>query len=319
MGWRPRNEEYRFGRRTARRLLASKIVKSIAVIVIIILLIFIGISATLVTMISVGEVAIVVDPISKNMWTVGDGTYSTWFTRPVWTYVVKVYVATDTVHMWTDETTGETGDFPAVGCITKDGLTVDVDITVRWRVDPKNIIELYKNYPYADWKHRTIIPIIREVIRDVISKYTAMETIEKRDEIANQITNLLLERLSKEKSLVNSIILEGVDLREIRLPDRFTQAIAEKLSAEQEMIASEFRARKEIVLAQAEANATIIRASAMAEAIKKIAMESGVKPSDIVQMYMLVNALREIAEKGGKIVIVVGETGRYIVPIPGPS
>ncbi len=294
----------------------GRMVKIAVFFIAVIMVVLFLVSAATVSSIGVGEVAIVVDPISKTMWTVGDGTYSTWFTRPIWTYVIKIYVATDAVHMWTDEATGRTGDFPAVGCITKDGLTVEVDITVRWRVDPRNVVELFKNYPLADWKHRTIIPIIREVIRDVISKYTAMETIEKRDEISTQITNLLTERLSGEKSLVNAIILEGVDLREIRLPDRFTQAIAEKLAAEQEMIASEFRARKEIVLAQAEANATLIRANALAEAIRRIIVESGADPAQVVQIYMLINALRDIAAKGGKVVIVLGESERFMIPLP---
>jgi len=48
--------------------------------------------------IEVGKVAVVVDPIQRKMWMVGDGASAQYFFKPPWATVVKVYVATDAVH-----------------------------------------------------------------------------------------------------------------------------------------------------------------------------------------------------------------------------
>ncbi|MEM2089405.1 MAG: prohibitin family protein [Thermoproteota archaeon] len=234
-----------------------------------------------------------------------------------WAYVKKVYVAVDTVHMWTE--LGRTGDFPAIGCLTKDGLTVDFDVTVRWRINPSTVVELFKKYPELDWKIRTIIPIIRETVRDVSSKYTAMETITMREEIAVALTASIEKALRADPTLHEGIILEGVELREISLPAKFTSAIEEKMAAEQEKLAADFQAAKVLILASADANATIIRAQGTADAINSIAQRCNVSSREIAQLYITVEALKKIAETGGKINFIMiqgGEGGSWILPIP---
>lgn len=286
-------------------------------IILLIVVAFILFALTLVTT-EIGYITLVIDPVAGTVTTKGDGATAQWFffSKAPWAYEKKVYVAVDVIHMWTEG--GRTGDFPAVGCLTRDGLAVEVDITVRWRINPSSVLDLFKKYPELDWKSRTIVPLIRETLRDVSSKYTAMETITKREEIAVAVNSLLEKAFSEEPTLRGAIILEGIDLREISLPRKFTDAIEAKLSAEQEKLAAEFQAAKVLVLAYADANATIIRAQGTAEAISQIAERCNMAEKEIAQLYILVEALKKMAETEGKVIVIMvqGEGGSWILPIP---
>lgn len=218
-----------------RRILSRIFTKKTIAVALIIVLVSTGIViATTTVAVDVGYVAVVVDPFAKRMWTVGDGTYAAihFFAKPPWAYVKRIYVAVDKLEMWT-ESGNRTGDYPAISCLTKDGLAVEVDILVRWRIDPGRVLDLYKNYPMLNWKMTTIASIIREVVRNLIVNYTAIETIEKRAEISTLLFEELNKAFQQDVTLANAIILQEADLREIALPKRFTDAIEEKLAAEQ--------------------------------------------------------------------------------------
>ncbi|MCD6480466.1 prohibitin family protein [Candidatus Bathyarchaeota archaeon] len=272
--------------------------------------------------IGVGYVAIIVDPLTGSMRSIGDGASARYFFKPPWASVYKVYVAMESIHMWSEA--GQRGEFPAVEALTRDGLRVDVDITVRWRISPSKVVELYRNYPGMDWKDRAIIPIIRETIRDLIARYDAIDTIEKRGEIGALLGEELEKALKEDPSLEGAIILEGINLRRIALPDAFVNAIEKKLAAEQLAIAAQYNRTRMLVLANATAVSKIIEAEGAAKsriivanatrkAIEIIAGETG-NTTSITNLYLYLETLREIAEKGGSIIIVSGED-RFLIPL----
>jgi len=289
----------------------------VAIILIVLIFTAITLTATTVVTVEVGYVTIVIDPINKSMWTEGDGTYAgiLFFKKPPWAYTKKVYVAVDKLEMWTEE--NMIGDYPAISCLTKDGLAVEVDILIRWRVDPNKVLDLYKNYPNLNWKMTTIASIVREVVRNVIANYTALQTIEKRSEIGTIIFNEIDRALKQDKTLLGAIILEETDLREIALPKKFTDAIEDKLAAEQEMLAAQYRAAAIIITTQAQANATLIMANATAEAIALIAEKCDLNATEIAQLYLLIEALKDIAETNENTIflVIVGQDGQYILPL----
>ena len=133
--------------------------------------------------------------------------------------------------MWTED--GETGDWPAVPSMTKEGLGVLVDVTVRWTLSPSEVPEIYKKFPTLDWEERVVIPIIREAIRDTTVQFTAIETIEQRTAISVLFEATLRNQFSVEPSLANAVVLGTLDLREIALPTTFVAAIEAVASAEQ--------------------------------------------------------------------------------------
>ena len=307
-----------------------------AVIVAVVLIVIVAVALLLsVGIVGVGYVAVVVDPVSGTLGTQGDGATSRYFLKPPWASVVTIYVATDSVHMWTDidPTTGTAtyGDFPAVPSLTKDGLGVEVDVTVRWTLAPGQAMELYRRFPAGDWKERAIVPIVRRVIRDAVVKFTAIETIEKRDAVGAELEAALSSELEREPSLVKALVLGTVDLREVALPSRFIDAIEAKLSAEQLAIAAEFNRTKILVMANATAQSAIVEAKGIAtarvivanatyESIKIIAGESGMNSTQLTTLYLTLEALKEIAKTGRTtFLIVTGEAGTWILPIPPPS
>ncbi|MFQ6053109.1 MAG: prohibitin family protein [Candidatus Bathyarchaeia archaeon] len=277
--------------------------------------------------IGVGYVAVVVDPLFGSTAAVGDGENARYFLKPPWASVFKVYVATDSVNMWT-ESTG-VGDFPAIQSLTKDGLKVDVDITVRWRVSPSNVVDLFRRFPGLDWKERAIVPLIRESIRNLIVDFIAIETIERRGVIDTLLEQTLTEAFRRDPSLADAIILDALDLRRITLPDTFVNAIETKLAAEQLAIAAEFNRTRMLVIANATAQSQIVQARGVAEsrviianatreAIDALAAQRPeLDPAQLTNLYLYLETLREIAESGqGSFIIAPGDSGQFIIPIP---
>ena len=178
-----------------------------------------------------------------------------------------------------------------------------MDITVRWRVLPSEVVNLYKRFPSLDWREKAIIPIIRETVRNLIVQFDAIETIEKRGVISAMLEEELVKAFEEEPSIQGAIILEGIDLRRIALPDAFVKAIEAKLAAEQLAIAAEYNRTRMLVLA----NAT-------RRAIEIIASEEGVDVGEVTNLYLYLETLREVAERGGTIIVVSGEES-LILPL----
>jgi regulator of protease activity HflC (stomatin/prohibitin superfamily) len=223
--------------------------------------------------------------------------------------------------MWSEG--GQRGEFPAVETLTKDGLEVKVDITVRWRVLPSEVVNLYRRFPALDWREKAIIPIIRETVRNLIVQFNAIETIEKRGAISAMLEEELVEAFKEEPSIRGAIILEGIDLRRIALPDAFVKAIEAKLAAEQLSIAAEYNRTRMLVLANATATAQIIEAQGFATSRLIVAnatrraielIGEGMDVGELTNLYLYLEALREIAERGGSIIIVSGEE-RFLIPL----
>ncbi len=302
-------------------------IEGLGIVAIVVIVIVGGVIIFSVGRVGVGEVAVVVDPVMGSTTSVSDGANARYFFKAPWASVFKVYVATDSVNMWTDAT--GVGDFPAVPSLTMDGLRVDVDITVRWRVLPSAVVELFRRFPLQDWRDRAIIPIIREAIRNLIAEFTAIETIEKRGAIAVALEEDLIDAFEAEPSLASAIILDAVDLRRITLPDNFVNAIESKLAAEQLSIAAEFNKTRILILANAtaqsriiasegQARSRIILANATRDAIDAIIQNNPeVSTDDITQLYLYLETLRDISESGNsQFIVITGDQAQFIVPIP---
>ena len=266
----------------------------------------------------VGHSVVLVDPLTKN---VSDPILGpTWAVKAPWVTAVDIYYAVDSLGMWG---TGEDpfADYPGVKSFSKDQLEMDLDIMIRWRLDPDQIRELYLNYPSLNWKERTIVSIVRQTIRFISKDYAAIETIEQRDLIAQVMQDAVLQKLNEEKSLGNAITGFEFELRNIGLPDKYTTAIEAKLVAEQEKIQAEFEKERILVLANATAQQAIIEAAGLSEAkiiiaegtqeaISMIIESAGISSSEeIAQLYLWVEVVREISSDVDVLIITTGEDG----------
>ncbi|HDD64090.1 MAG TPA: prohibitin family protein [Thermoprotei archaeon] len=303
---------------------AKVISKVLAVIIVLIVIVGIFLAFAF-DQVGVGEVAIIIDPVSGGIVNVVTGPR--YFFKMPWQVVDKVYIAVDTLDMWTDTKTGEQGEWPSVPCLTKDGLQVYVDITVRWRIDPNKIIELYRNYPSKNWESRALAPLLRETLRNIISNYTATETIEKRSEIASLINSEYIKVIQSERTLGGAIIIEGIDLRNIDLPANFKAAVEEKLTQQQLMMAAEYSKKRTLILANASAEAEILKA--WGEAKAKLILTNATSASiqmikevvgddeEAIRIYIMLLLLKDVAQTGKNVYILVGGGERYLLTLPG--
>lgn len=128
----------------------------------------------------------------------------------------------------------------SIAALTKEGLSVDLDITVLYHLEQDRASDVYKKVG-LNYEEKIIRPSIRSVIREVIAQYEAKDIYsEKRQEAANKIFVELADQMKPR-----GIVLEDVLLRNVRLPENLAQAIQEKLKAEQEAQKYDFLLEKE--------------------------------------------------------------------------
>ena len=124
---------------------------------------------------------------------------------------------------------------------SKEGLPVQLEISLLFRVDPGMANDIYKSVEAGDYLNVILIPQFRSVVRGVTSKFEAKALYtEAREQLANEITRELQESVSQR-----GITIESAPLRQIQLPARLTQSIEEKLQAEQESQRMSFILQKE--------------------------------------------------------------------------
>ena len=254
----------------------------------------------------VGNATLMVDPIAG---TISDPILGpTWATKAPWVNPVQIKVAVDTLKIWGDGT-DTTADFPTVKSFSRDQLEMEIDIMIRWRLDPAKVKQLYENLPQKNWKTDVISSIAREQVRLVTKEFNTIETIERRDFVAQTIRDAIWNKLSTSAPLAGALIDFEFELRNIGYPAKYTSAIEDKLVAEQQKIQADFErqivvinatatAEKITIEAAAKANATVIEAKATREAIEMVLEAAGVDSGNetrVAELYLVVQTLEKIA------------------------
>jgi prohibitin 1 len=140
---------------------------------------------------------------------------------------------------------------------SKEGLTMAVEISILYRLTPEKASTIYKTVG-ADYDDVVITPQFRSAVREATVFYEAKGLYtSSRDEITNKIFSDLESMLAER-----GVILEKVLLRAVTLPSTVSQAIEQKLKAEQESEQMKFVLTKQ----SQEAERIIIEAKGIAEA-----------------------------------------------------
>jgi regulator of protease activity HflC (stomatin/prohibitin superfamily) len=258
--------------------------------------------------VGVGEAAIIVGPLDNSIRGPIFGPVAGPLKNPLkLEYVIKIYYATDSVS-------------PLIPCFSKDQLEMDIDVTVRWRFNTTKLVDLYSNYPTLNWKDITINRIIEERIRFVTKLFTTVETIEKRDLVAETMKKAISDALTLESSLVGAIRDVEFNLRNINYPQKYTDAIIDKQAAEQRVFQAEFERQRILILANASAQEAVIQAQGSAsskiiianstrEAIELIALASDEQNiTRITELYLYIEGLKEIAKTSQQTILIMGTT-----------
>jgi regulator of protease activity HflC (stomatin/prohibitin superfamily) len=111
----------------------------------------------------------------------------------------------------------------------KEGLTLGLSITVRYRLDPKRLDYIQGNLPQPVEKE--IVPaVVASAWRELVPNYTVRDVFAaKREEIRKHASDVITQKLSAD-----GIIVKEVMLRDIQLPPEYAKGLEDLLLKEQE-------------------------------------------------------------------------------------
>lgn len=154
--------------------------------------------------------------------------------------VTKMSIRTQDYTMSIAQGEGQRTGADAIRALTKEGLDVDLDITVLYRLQESSASDVYTTIG-LDYDEVLIRPQIRSVIREIIAQYEAKDIYsEKRLEASSAIQAKLVQNLEPR-----GIVVEDVLLRNVQLPKRLADSIQLKLEAEQDAQRYDFLLEKE--------------------------------------------------------------------------
>jgi len=123
---------------------------------------------------------------------------------------------------------------------SKEGLTINLDISILYRLDQNRAVDIYKTVgPF--FRDIIVSPTFRSAARGVTVSYEAKALYTSERELLSQAVFSDLKKLLADRG----IVLERVLLRGIQLPPTVSQAIEQKLKAEQEAERMKFILQRE--------------------------------------------------------------------------
>jgi regulator of protease activity HflC (stomatin/prohibitin superfamily) len=188
----------------------------------------------------------------------------------------------------------------AIRVLTADGLEVTIDLTVLYRVLPRDAPKLIKETG-IDYETKIVRPISRTRIRDNAVYYDAIALYStKRDEFQNRIFRGI-ENDFKSRGL----LLENLLVRNITLPAAVKGTIEQKIQAEQESQKMQFILAKE----RQEAERKRVEAQGIAD-YQRIISES---LTDKQLQYEQIKAMKELAQSQNAKIIMMGSKGAPVI------
>src|SRR5436309_2735780 len=133
-------------------------------------------------------------------------------------------------------TTGESEDAKAaahkaepLNVQAKEGLTLGLAITVRYRLDPKHLDYIQANLPQPVEKE--IVPaVVASAWRELVPNYTVRDVFAaKREEVRRRAAGAITQKLAAD-----GIIVKEVMLRDIQLPPEYDKGLENLLLKEQQ-------------------------------------------------------------------------------------
>jgi regulator of protease activity HflC (stomatin/prohibitin superfamily) len=192
---------------------------------------------------------------------------------------------------------GGNPDGPQITVQDAEGVTANLDIAIRYSLDPGSVIDIYSEYLNEDnLRTRLIFNDIRSVVRSVPGSFSTIDMLTDRDTVQERILEALERRWEND-----GIIVEDVALQEIRYGEQVTAAFAAaqeaaiQVQTEQNRLeAAKVSAQQKVVQAQAEADANAILNASLTDAI-------------LQQRYL--DTLKELAAAGNLVIVPEGFSG----------
>jgi regulator of protease activity HflC (stomatin/prohibitin superfamily) len=185
---------------------------------------------------------------------------------------------------------------------SKEGLNIKAEVSILYRLDPKMVPTILREVG-VDYERDLISPVFRSALADVSAQFMAKDMhTGMRSVIEKAVQERMMEILGEK-----GFIIEAVLMKRILLPPSLSQAIEDKLSAEQEAQRMQFVLLRE----QQEAERRRIEAEGIRDAQK--IMAEGL--TENVLRYESIKAFLALAtSQNAKVIITNGDNSLLTIP-----
>jgi regulator of protease activity HflC (stomatin/prohibitin superfamily) len=164
---------------------------------------------------------------------------------------------------------------------TREGLTVGLAITARYRVDPKHLDYVEANLPQPIEKE-IVPPVVASIWRELVPNYTVREVFaSKREEVGERAALLITQKLAAD-----GIIVKEVMLRDIQLPPEYAKGLETLLVKEQESdrmgVETDIQ-QKQVRIAELQAEANKVQEVKQAEGAAQVHVLQAKAEADAMQ------------------------------------
>ena len=185
--------------------------------------------------------------------------------------------------------------------LTSNGLSVGLDVSVRYRPDPAMLPALHQEIG-PNYYQKIIKQAVRSQVRKVVGGYTPEEIYStKRPEVADGAFQAVKDSVEEKQLLIDAILI-----RNIKLPAQLERAISDKLEEEQRAQKMQFVLKRE----EREAERKRIEAKGIAD-FQKI-VSAGI--SENLLRWKGIEATAELATSENAKVVVIG-SGKDGLPL----
>ena len=178
--------------------------------------------------------------------------------------------------------------------LTANGLTIQMDVSVRYRPDPRALPQLHTSLG-PEFYERLVLPELRSASREVVGHYTPEDLYStRRIELQQRIAQRVAQVAQRQH-----IGVEAVLIRDVVLPQQIRAAIETKLQEEQRVQQLTFtieRTRRE---------AEQRRIEAEGQAVAQRILDASLTPA--LLRWEGIRATRELAQSPNAKVVVIGD------------
>lgn len=153
---------------------------------------------------------------------------------------------------------------------TKDTQPVHTSLVVRYHINEKNVLEVYREYSREGNLDNYVATATAEAFKAVTARYDATELISKRQDVSTAVQQAIQAKIVKYGAEVINIDMTGFSFNA-----EYMKAIGQKVTEEQQKLAEQNKLERikveqqqKVVSAQAEAEAQIAQAKGKAEAVR---------------------------------------------------
>jgi regulator of protease activity HflC (stomatin/prohibitin superfamily) len=164
---------------------------------------------------------------------------------------------------------------------SREGLSIGLAITVRYKFDPAKLDYIHANLPQPVEKE-IVPPVVSSVFRELAPNYTVREVFAtKREEIRQSAADRITHKLGAD-----GIIVKEVMLRDVQLPEEYAKGLEGLLLKEQQNegigVETEMKA-KQVKIAELEAEAARVQQVKQAQGSGEVRVLQAKSEADAMQ------------------------------------